>query len=100
MTKQEKIDKILEVIKNIPLEKWSNENYYATEINGIKVRTYYRINGNPPGVEVGGEEIWGTKVEATNDIYYSVEKYFNSKEVYDKEQKIGLLYDKLCDGKF
>ena len=96
MTEQEKKDKILGVIKNIPLEKWSEGNYYSTEINGLKIRTYCRGDGNPPGVEVDGLKIWGAKVEQTSDIFYSVDTYFKEKKVVNATQKIELLYTNLC----
>jgi len=97
MNIKEKKDKILEVIKNIPLQDWVTDNYYSTELNGIKIRTYPRGGGNPPGVEVAGMEIWGTKVEMTSDIFYSVHDYFKEKEIITHEQKVDVLYEKMCD---
>lgn len=97
ITQQEKKDKILEAVKKIPLEKWEDDNYYKTEINGLKVKTYYRPSGAPPAVEVDGEMIWGTKIEDTSGIFWSVDKYFKDKKTEAIEQKLNSIYDKLFD---
>ncbi len=94
MTSGEKIQKIIEALKALPKEKWVQQKGFdadfQTELNGVKVRVFYRINGMGAGVEVRGQ-LLGTSQELYNDLC----TYFKNKDQADREQQINNAYDKI-----
>jgi len=88
-----KMEEIVDIINNIPNEKWMADGY--TELNGKKISIRAPHSGYSPCIVIDDVDIYDKGCTKVWEIYNRVSQYLRAKESEKEKNKIDEIYNLL-----